>query len=138
MFKLVLFTLGLLTTMPLVPSSQAATSQDRPPTPQINRVMFAQKLVPIRKSSKLKTPVMLKTPVAVPRSKKVELAPADKESQQQVECQREVNASQRSGASERPVGLSGRASNSTDPFNQPGSLPNLNNSSGKCNFSVRF
>jgi hypothetical protein len=122
MFKLASLRLGLLATLLLVPSSQAATFQDRPPLTRINGTMFVQKLVPIRKSSKLKTRVMLKTPVAVPRSRKVELAPADRESQRKVDWQREMNDSSSIGANERAVGLSGRGSNATDWSNQPDPL----------------
>jgi hypothetical protein len=139
MLKLASLTLGLLTMMLLVPSSQAATTQNQPPLLRINGAMYSQRLVPIRKSSKLKTTVILNAPVSAPRANKFEISPADRSSQRQVECQREMNASQRIGATERPVGLSGRDRNSVDKSNQLDLFPHFNNTAaGNCNFSGKF
>jgi hypothetical protein len=133
-----MFKLASLAMMPLVPSAQAATFPDRQPS-QINRVIFAQKLVPIKKSSKLKTTVILTTPVDATRARKVELSPADRVNQQKADCQREMSAGASIGANERAVGLSGSASNATDRSNQPDPLPNFHNTAtGNCNFLGKF
>jgi hypothetical protein len=140
MFKLRSLTIGFLTLITIAPSSQAATFQTRLKLHQIDGELSAQKLVPLKKSSSLRTTVIFKTPIAAPSNKKVDSSDNRENQRIKTACQREIEARQPFGAiSERPlsVGENPKNSNSSSNFSSFSTFKS-STYSGNCNFTGKF
>lgn len=144
MLKLAALAFGFLTVVTLAkpigtiiaPSVQSTNFQDYQTKPGTNGKLYAEKLLPIKKSVKLGPTVTKGTSETVPINRKVELSPENKDRQRiKTACQQEFEDRNRFGSNERSVGVFDNSSNSKNVNNF---IFNKSTYTGNCSFSGEF
>ncbi len=150
MLKFTMLALGFLTFVTIAPSARSTIFQIDRTQSDINGQLYAEKLVPIKKSVKLAPTVIKATSKKVPIDRKVELSAESKERQRiQTACQPEFGNPDRFKSNERAVGMfeNSPTANGSNPngsnlnssnniFNSPDSS-NSSANQGGCGFSIR-